>query len=116
MEYFYLSPETGYKIPLSLKRGAPEWVNYDCPVIYRADGWRVLITDMTGPYYQLEDLPEFELLLQFVAMSQRAFNKKYPQCAGEGIFRKFLKVNVDMMAELAEKVYIKAIKLAEKET
>jgi hypothetical protein len=67
---------------ISLRRGAPEWCNLDCPVIYvdgdpeRFAGWRL----STGLTLEDGNSDLAEQFLRFVLLSSKAFYQKYPQC------------------------------------
>lgn len=73
--------ETGRR--LTLKRGAPEWFNEDCPSIWReSDGYKVWHGWSLDAGIKIEpDDKDYLLITNFIAKSRIAFIKKYPQCA-----------------------------------
>ncbi len=95
MKFYYEAD--GKKIYLTLKRGMPEWCNYDCPDIHaekdeskrRWDGWLVLSYPLV-----LEDGNEdlFLLVKSFVKKSSEAFYKKYDHLweGKNGFFENFM--------------------------
>lgn len=73
------------------KRGAPEYINYDCPDIYVELEWddgskhwtKILELGFYGTWVSDElTLEERMALVAFIKRSEIAFNKKYPQCGG----------------------------------
>ena len=85
MKFYYLD---GTKAKyLTLKRGASEWANQDCPAIYikgdptRWPGWILMNQGLI-----LEDgnADLFPLVREFVRKSGEAFHRKYPDSCHEG--------------------------------
>jgi len=81
MKFYYKNGNK--KVYITLKRGAPEWCNLDCPAIYiegdvnRWPGWR-LMSDCLYLEDGNEDLKE--VVRNFVRISGEAFYSKYPDC------------------------------------
>ena len=81
MKFYY--KDCGRKVYLTLKRGAPEWCNADCPPIYiegdpkRWPGWILLSNCLCLEDGNRELVP---LVRNFVKLSGEAFYHKYPNC------------------------------------
>ena len=80
MKFYYMDGNT--KKYITLKRGAPEWCNADCPPVFvegdpnRWPGWRLL----TGLTLEDGNSDLKEAARRFVALSSEAFYRKYPDC------------------------------------
>lgn len=81
MKFYYKNG--GKKVYITLKRGAPEWCNLDCPAVYvegdptRWPGWMLL---SNGLYLEDGNSDLASRARRFVELSGEAFYKKYPRC------------------------------------
>ena len=93
---------------ITLKVACPEWINSDCPDIYFEDGSRLFKSTIQGVY----DLPLFaieegigEKLVSFMKRSDKAFRKKYPECAGSSFDKTMLGYWVKEIEEMIKRGY-----------
>lgn len=88
IEFAYYDLE-GRRCTLTLTRGAPAWVNLDCPTIYvgtRGNEYQLLhrLTIMALGTTKNETREIVEMLTDFVCKSERAYDRQYgPDRSGQ---------------------------------
>lgn len=74
--YYYIAD--GKKHYITLKKAAPEWVNYDCPYIYDDTDVTVVQFDYFNKKIVAMNDVEVDLIKKFISVSDKAFCRKYP--------------------------------------
>lgn len=103
MKYYYHMPDDT-KHWLTLKRGSAEWVNADCPTLYDKAGQALLSYKF---HFERRlgdqlDRAELKLLIRFLELSDRAFDRKFPNIVTSGygvLTTNFFEVNNALYVE-----------------